>query len=749
MDSTETSSPKVEYKYDDRIVGWFLVAAVKWAVLAALATAATWWIFLHPDSFAKEYTFARIGAIHVNLAIYAFAANLLFAGVYFSTQRLCKRDMWSPGLSYLHFFGWQFVNIWGLATLFYGHAEYRMGQEFVLPLDIGICIAMLLFATNLIGTIAKRRNRHIYVSLWYYLASAIVVVPIQLLCNLAIPVRGYESISLLWGAQDGFAQAWGQQAMIFYLLVMPAMGMMYYFVPKGTGQPIRSYRLVIIQFWAMTFLGLLSASRVLHYTAAPEWVTSIGMLAGVILFLPSWVGVTNGLSMLRKASSKELAKSPILQLFLVAVGFYALLTIESAFSSIKSVSVLTVFTDWTLAHVYCVTFGWAGLIGFGAAYWIVPQISHRALWNKDLMRIQMWIIAVGTVLLVLPLYISGYLQGSMNRSVDSTGTLVYPEFIEIVQSVSILWWSAFVGAVLCTVGAKLASINVALTWLFQDRKYKAIKTLAPKPSADYEDPPGPKSVLEGQAVLAFGVKLDQWRHFAFHRKWERKTSVFVTLISAAVLTGVLLQFVPAFAFGNRLPLGATAQPYTPLELVGRSVFVREGCVQCHTQTVRPLVAEVDRYGDFSKPQDFYYDHPAQWGTRRVGPDLAREGGRQNGWWHWQHLEDPRLINPDSVMPSFSHLMDAELDVDSIRELLRAENALGVPYDESLLKDDELTVEDRLYGEVTELEAKIQSQAEAIAADIVKSGGPAAMLNSEATALIAYLQRLGAPPQASN
>lgn len=733
------------YRYDDRVVGWFLLATGFWGIIATLATAATWWIFLSPDQIAVEYTFPRIAPIHIYLAVFAFAANAMFAGIYYSTQRLCKREMWSRTLSYLHFFGWQFVNVWAVATLVNGFSERRSGHELVPLVDLGVAIAMAFFTLNLVMTVAQRRQRHIYVSLWYYLASAIAVLPIHVICNLAIPTDGYGSTSLFWGVQDGFIQAWGSQVLLFYLLVMPGMGIMYYFVPKSCEQPVANYRLVILQFWGMMTFGILSSSRLLHFTAIPEWIQSLGMLTGVLLFLPSWVGVTNGTGMLLQAS-KAAWRSPILQLFFAAICFFAIACLESALTSIQSLSTWTLFTDWHLAHIYCITFGWAGLLGMGAAFWIVPQIGHRSIWNKGLLRIQAWISIASVAILVLSVYVSGFLQGSMSLSLDSTGTLVYPEFIEVVQRATAFWWIAFAGAAATCLAAFLFAANTSLTWVLRNRRFQQRTTLAPRLQPDYEDEPPPASSLEGEAILNLGIQIDRWRQFTFHRKWERSVSTFVVLIVAAVLVGLLLEFTPAVAFGNRLPEGVTKQPYSPLQLAGREIFVREGCANCHTQTVRPLVAETSRYGDYSQPQDFHYDRPALWGNRRVGPDLAREGGKQNGWWHWQHLTDPRTLNPESVMPSFAHLAETELDLGWVRELLRRESASGVSYEKDLLSDQELSEEDRRMGERTALESSLLSEAEIIAADIVTSGGPPAQFDSEMTAIIAYLQRLGVSPQ---
>lgn len=744
-DQNSSSNEADVYRCDDRIVQCFLWATFIWGLVATTATAATLFILVRPELLVPEFAFGRIRPIHLTILVYAFAANGLFAAMYFSTQKLCKCSMWSGILSYLHFFGWQFVNVWALTTLLTDHSQHRNSAELVWQVDVGIAIVMALFAVNFLMTLCVRRQRHMYISIWFYMASVIAVLPIHILSNLVVPGEGYSSTSFYSGVQDGFVQSWGGQNLLYYMLVMPAMGVMYYFVPRISGRPVANYRLAIVQFWLMTLLGVFAGARLLHFTAAPEWLSSLGMLAGVLVFLPCWVGVTNGLAMLG-GPINGFRENPILRFFVIAILFFAFVSVEAGLSSIKSISVLTIFTDWTTAHTYAVAFGWAGFLSMGAAYWMMTQMSHRPLWQPALMKWHHWIATAGAFLLIASTYLSGFFQGSMNRSLDPTGILVYPEFIEILQRVEPLWHVAFVGACLSGFAMLMFGVNLGAIWLFRDRTQRKITALAPRLASDFECEPTPGSRLENAAILGLGVKLDVWSKLVWHRRLERSTFTFAILIVLVLAIGFVVEYVPILAFGRVLPDADQAVPYTPLELAGRAIYVREGCASCHTQTVRPLVPESKRYGDFSRAADFYFDRPTQWGTQRIGPDLAQEGGRRNGYWHWQHLFDPGTTSPGSIMPSFSHLHETEIDVEEIRQMLRDEAALGVPYDEQLLADDELTPEDRLFGDVTELESAIQDQAEVIAADIVIGGGPAARLNQEATALIAYLQRLGSLPE---
>lgn len=748
-----SSAESEEYHFDDKVTGFFILATAFWGLVAVVLTAATYLLLVRPDisQGAPEYAYGRIRPIFLNMATFAFAANGLFAAVYYSTQRLCKRRMWSSTLSYAHFWGWQFIGVWSLATMPLGHSQRRELAELVWPIDVAISAFWCLYTLNLLMTVFTRRTRHMYISLWFYLASALTVLPVFLLNNLVNPGQGYESTSLYRGVTDGFVQSWGSQNLQMYMLLIPFMGAMYYFVPKATGRPVANYRLVIVQFWMMTLLGVLAGSRLLHHTAIPEWVASVGMLAGLLMFMPSWVGVTNGLAMLRPAegASEPLKPGmvPVQRFFLAAVLFYAFVSIESAWTSIKSIGAVTIFTEWSDARAYAITLGWAGMLAFGCAYWIMPKVSCKQLWNHELANIHFWVAGVSTALFVVAAYVAGYLQGSMARAMDSTGTLVYPEYLQIVQRVKPLWWVGFLAACGQVVGIAMLAVNLVMTWFGGQRpKLEKAQVMAPRLGQDFAEEPQPPSALQGAAILELGLKLDVWTRLAWHRAWERSAATFTWAIVAVVALGIVVEFVPVSLFANRLPDGVQAIPYTPLELAGREIFVQEGCVSCHTQTVRPLVAETKRYGDYSRPADFQYDQPALWGTRRIGPDLAREGGKQNGYWHWQHLENPRTLNPESVMPSFKHLLSQDLDIASIRQLLRDSASRGVPYDEKLLAEDDLTVEDRLEGEVTLLEEVIQRQAEVVAADIVRAGGPAAKFDKQATALIAYLQRLGAPPE---
>ena len=721
-----------------------MAASLVWAIVFVAAIAFTTYILLQPNLMDPAHSFARLRPLSMHIGVFGFACNAFFAAVYFSTQRLCKRAMWSSFLGLFHFIGWQVVCVWMVVTLVMGHVQLRESAEFVWQLDVAILILWLAFKANFVLTLLTRCVRHLYISLWFYAAAIIGFLPVYVLGNLEWPGEGYTSFSLYSGVLDGFMQSWHGTNIRFFLIVMPALGAMYYFVPRISGRPVANYRLAVAQFWLMTVLGAFAGSKLLHYTPVPEWVTSLGMFAGVLMFMPSWVGVTNGFAML-KGPVKDLSDSPVLKFFFVGILFYAFASLEGALTSIKSVGGLTGFTDWTVAHDLAMLVGFAGFTGFGFIYWAWQKAFNVKLWSQGLVGLHFWSAVIGSILLVDGTYLSGYFQASMSHAMDSSGSLVYPEFIEIVATSKIFWWAKLAGASILVVSSAVMLLNLVMSVLAGEKTEPEVAEVVCKPSREYEDPTPPKSILEGEAILQLGIKIDQWSSLVWHRRWERSAPKFLMLIKLAILIGVVVEFVPMYLFANQLPASAVAVPYTPLELLGREILVSERCSSCHTQAARPLLAEGNRYGDYSLPEDFKFDRPTQWGSLRVGPDLAQEGGKRNSWWHWQHLEDPQLVTPGSVMPRFDFLLNEELDMEAIRQLLIEATENGMPFDTELLAEDELSEEDRAMGDVTALEAIVQKQAEEIAADIVKSGGPAAMFNKQGIAIVAYLQRLGTVP----
>jgi cytochrome c oxidase cbb3-type subunit I/II len=719
------------FSYDDQIVRMFATATILWGLVATLVGLAVAVILVIPwiTGGAPWLSFGRLRPLHTNAAIFAFAGNAIFAAIYYSTQRLCKARMWSDTLGRLHFWGWQAIIVAAAVTLPLGITQSKEYAELEWPIDIAIAIVwLLIFGGNFLMTLIHRRERHMYVALWFYIATIVTVAVLHVFNNLVLPTSWFHSYPIYAGVQDAFMQWWYGHNAVAFFLTTPFLGLMYYFLPKAAERPVFSYKLSIIHFWSLVFIYIWAGPHHLHYTSLPEWASTLGMLFSLMLWMPSWGGMINGLLTLRGAWHK-VAADPILKFFVVGVTFYGMSTFEGPMLSIKSVNALSHYTDWTIAHVHSGALGWNGFMTFGMLYWLLPRLFQTKLWSNRLMSLHFWTGTLGILLYIIPIYAAGLMQGLMWRAIDQeSGQLLYPDFIETTQSIVPLWWLRVLGGVLYVGGVVMLAINALMTWLARPAVYEEPIHHAPRLAKDYEETaPAAQSALASAPVLEFGKKLDVWAKMGWHRQWERLPVKFTVLTTIAVVVATLFEAIPTFLIRSNVPTIATVKPYTPLELAGRHLYVSEGCYNCHSQQIRPMVAETKRYGEYSKPGEFIYDRPFQWGSRRIGPDLAREGGRQSSFWHWTHLEDPELISPGSVMPSYEHLLDADLKFSAIPQLVRAANILGAPYSTEELES------------AAELARR---QAEVIAAEIVSQGGPAGVHEKQAMALIAYLQRVG-------
>ena len=731
------------FSYDDDICRKFAVATLFWALVATLAGLLVALLLVLPTMFTGVpwLSFGRLRPLHTNAAIFAFAGNGIFAAIYYSTQRLCKCRMWSDTLSRLHFWGWQAIIVAAAITLPLGITQSKEYAELEWPIDIAIAVVWLVFfGGNFFMTLVNRRERHMYVALWFYIATIVTVTVLHVFNNLVIPLGLWKSYSIYAGVQDAFMQWWYGHNAVAFFLTTPFLGMMYYFLPKAANRPVFSYKLSILHFWSLVFIYIWAGPHHLHYTALPEWATTIGMLFSVMLWMPSWGGMINGLLTLRGAWHK-VASDPVLKFFVVGVTFYGMATFEGPLLSVKSVNGLSHYTDWTIAHVHSGALGWNGMMTFGMLYWLAPRLFQTKLWSIKLASLHFWIGTLGILLYIVPIYIAGLTQGLMWRAMDETGQLVYPDFVETIAAVFPMWWLRVLGGLLFVGGIVLMAINYFMTWLSRPAVYEVPEYQAAPLSK--EEPPREKptpSKLEDAPVLGFARWIEGWQQMVWHRQWERLPMKFTLLTTAAVIIASLFEIIPTFLIRGNVPTIASVQPYTPLELAGRDIYVSEGCYNCHSQMIRAMVSETKRYGEYSKPGEFIYDHPFQWGSRRIGPDLARQGGKNSSLWHWLHLENPQSVNDDSVMPSYVHLLDTKIDFKKITDRVLAAHMLGAHYDEELTNAPEMA----------------QKQAERIAADIVSQGGPAKRgdvmtLESQAVALIAYLQRVGVdlfatPPQ---
>ncbi|HMP78417.1 MAG TPA: cytochrome-c oxidase, cbb3-type subunit I [Pirellulaceae bacterium] len=735
---SESSAHYETFSYDDQIVRMFSLAVLVWGIVAFIVGLLVALLLVVPSASLgiPYFSFGRLRPLHTNAAIFAFGGNAIFAAVYYSTQRLCKARMWSDWLSRLHFWGWQAIIVAAAVTLPLGITQSKEYAELEWPIDIAIAVVWVgFFGVNFFMTLANRRERHMYVALWFYIATIVTVAVLHVFNNLVIPVGWFKSYSIYAGVQDAFMQWWYGHNAVAFFLTTPFLGLMYYFLPKAAERPVFSYKLSIVHFWSLVFIYIWAGPHHLHYSPTPAWATSLGMLFSLMLWMPSWGGMINGLLTLRGVWHK-VATDPILKFFVVGITFYGWSTFEGPMLSIKSVNALTHFTDWTIAHVHAGALGWNGFMTFGMLYWLLPRIFQTKLWSTKLAEWHFWIATIGILLYIFPIYVAGLAQGLMWRAFDQEGKLVY-QFMEAITFVAPMWWLRVLGGTLYIVGAFLMAYNYLMTWRTRPAQYEVPVLRAPRLTRGYADEPTPAPRIDGVADVA--KKLDVWAQAAWHRRWERLPLRFTVWVIIAVVVASLFEIIPTFLIRSNIPTISTVKPYTPLELYGRDIYVSEGCYNCHSQMIRPLFAETDRYGEYSKPGEFIYDRPFQWGSRRIGPDLAREGPKQSPLWHLEHFRDPQRFSEGSVMPIYSHLEQTRIIYSDIPAKVKAAAALGAPY-----SPDELENAVELARE----------QARRIVQQIVEQNGPSRvpapgydsgyldLENARVIALIAYMQRLG-------
>ncbi len=688
------------FRYDDDIVRKFLWASLIWGLVgmlvgALIALQLAWW----PANMGSMLSFGRLRPLHTNAVIFAFAGNAFFCGMYYASQRLLKTRMYSDLLSRIHFWGWQAIIVSAALTLPLGITTSKEYAELEWPIDLAIAVVWVVMAVNYFLTILRRRERHLYVAIWFFIASIVTVAVLHIFNSLELPVSFLKSYSIYAGVQDALVQWWYGHNAVAFFLTTPFLGLMYYFMPKAAEGPIYSYRLSIIHFWSLVFLYIWAGPHHLLFTSLPDWAQTMGMLFSLMLIAPSWGGMINGLLTLRGGWHK-LRTDPILKFMVVAITFYGMSTFEGPMLSIKSLNKLAHYTDWIVAHVHGGALGWNGFLTFGMAYWLVPRLYNTKLHSVRLATAHFWLGLLGILVYMLSMYISGLTQGLMWLDFDKDGYLVYPNFIETVAVIIPFYWLRLIGGTMY-----IAGIIVMF--------YNLIKTIAPvKVPADTEAEAAP---YERKPILG-----------KFHYRLEGAPLRFTVLTVIAVAIGGLVEIVPMIAIESNVPSIASVKPYTPLELAGRDLYIREGCVSCHSQMVRPLRAEVERYGTYSKSGEFVYDHPFLWGSKRTGPDLHRIGGKYPNLWHLRHMEDPRSIVKESIMPPYPWLLKNQLDLGLIGDKVAAMSKLGVPYDQATIDN------------ATDL---ARAQAQSIADDLATSGVTDTG-DKEIVALIAYLQRLG-------
>jgi cytochrome c oxidase cbb3-type subunit I/II len=725
--SSETTLER--FSYDDATPRRFLMATILWGIVGMLAGLVVALQLASPIfNFGSEWlSFGRLRPVHTNAVIFAFAGNAFFTGCYYSIQRLLKARLWSDGLSSFHFWGWQAIIVSAAITLPLGITQSREYAELEWPIDIAIAVVWVAFAANVFGTIARRRERHLYVAIWFYIASIITVALLHIGNNLVVPAGLLKSYSVYAGVQDALMQWWYGHNAVAFFLTTPFLGLMYYFLPKAAERPVFSYRLSILHFWTLVFIYIWAGPHHLHYTALPEWASTLGMLFSLMLWMPSWGGMINGLLTLRGAWHK-VAQDSVLKFFVVAITFYGMATFEGPLLSIKSVNALSHYTDWGIAHVHGGALGWVGFMSFGMAYWLLPRLFQTSLWSPRLADVHFWAGTVGILLYIVAIYAAGLTQGLMWVALDEAGRLVYPDFVETVVRLKPMYWVRVVGGGLYLGGALLCGLNAWMTWRSAPAKYQEPIVTAPALAGEYREA-APESPLRkaGAPVLDLAYSLEAFARAAWHRTWERLPVTFTVATTIAVVVASAAELVPTFLLRSNVPTIASVQPYTPLELLGRDIYISEGCYTCHSQMVRPIRAETQRYGEYSKAGEFVYDHPFQWGSRRIGPDLHRVGGKYPHLWHVEHLRDPRAISPGSIMPAYAWLLEQPLDLTVVAPRVEAMVTLGVPY----------TDEERANAA-----ALAEAQARRIGDEVVAQGGPDGLQDKKVAALIAYLQRLG-------
>jgi cytochrome c oxidase cbb3-type subunit I/II len=709
-----------KFSYDNKIVKLFAYATVIWGITGMLVGLIIALQLAFPEFF-NDYlgfsflSFGRLRPLHTNAVIFAFVGNGIFTGYYYSLQRLLKTRMWSDKMSYLHFYGWQLIIVCAVATLPFGITTGKEYAELEWWIDILIAGIWVVWGWNMFATILVRRVKHLYVAIWFYIATFVTVALLHIFNSFELPVSFMKSYSWYAGVQDALVQWWYGHNAVAFFLTTPYLGLMYYFIPKAANRPVYSYRLSIIHFWALIFLYIWAGPHHLLYTSLPDWAQSLGVVFSIMLIAPSWGGMLNGLLTLRGAWDR-VRDDVMLKFMVVALTCYGMATFEGPLLSLKNVNVISHFTDWTIAHVHVGGLGWNGMFTFGLLYWLFPRIYRTKLYSTKLANQHFWIATLGIILYAIPMYIAGFMQGLMWQDFLPDGTLVNKEFLSTVDALKPYYMLRSLGGLLYLTGAILMFYNLIKT-------AKSGSLLANE---------------EDEAIVLRDKNVKSTNEY-WHRTIERKPIQFMVISIIVVAIGGLIEIIPTLIVKSNVPTISSVKPYTALELEGRDLYIREGCYNCHSQMVRPLRFETVRYGEYSKSGEFVYDHPFQWGSKRTGPDLAREGGLRSNFWHFQHMIRPKDLSPGSIMPAYTWMNEDDLNLDLTEKKINAMRTLGVPYPERYAA---ISVSD------------LKKQALVIATDIVsnipgqklsesqKQEKINSIVNKEIIAMIAYLQRLG-------
>lgn len=701
--------------YDDQGVRFFTLATLIWAgvgLLVGLVIALQ--LAFHQLNFNLPWiSYGRLRPLHTNAVIFAFAGNAIFAGIYYSMQRLLKTRAVDL-LTRIHFWGWQTIIVLAALTLPFGITTGKEYAELEWPIDILITLIWVVFGANMIVMVKKRREPHMYVAIWFYLATFITIAVLHVVNSIALPASLLKSYPVYAGVQDALVQWWYGHNAVAFFLTTPFLGLMYYFVPKVAKEPIYSYRLSLIHFWSLILIYIWAGPHHLLNTALPDWAQTVGMVFSVTLWIPSWGGMINGLFTVRQAWHR-VREEPVLRFFAAGLIAYGMSTFEGPLLSIKSVSALGHYTDWIVGHVHGGALGWNGFMAFGMVYFLVPKLWGVSIYKKEWISTHFWLATLGIVLYVVSMWVAGITQGMMWLAVDSaTGKLAYPDFVETVLRIVPLYYVRAFGGFLYLAGFIVMAVNV----------FQTIRSAHKVPADESARVPAifklEKSWFEGQRS---------------HRILEGLPTVMLILVFCGIMTGTIVELVPMITgagYSEEMSLASTGginrpRTYRALEVLGRDIYVREGCYTCHSQMIRQMPSDVIRYGKASTPEESMWDHPFQWGSKRTGPDLARVGKKYPDYWHYRHMLEPRDLVQQSIMPAYPWLFKNKLDLSGVSKKMATLKKVGVSY-----SDDE----------VRDAEDSARQDAAKIAEVLNEQGGIKGADKYEIVALIAYLQSLG-------
>lgn len=752
---------KTTIVFDDDIVRKFLIITIVWGIVGMLAgvLVASQLAFWKMNFNIPWTSFGRLRPLHTNAAIFAFVGNMMFAGIYYSTQRLCKTRLASDFLSRVHFWGWQFIIVCAAISLPLGLTRGKEYAELIWPINIMVAVIWVIFGINFFWTLAIRREKTLYVALWFYIATILVIGMLYIVNHLQIPTSLLHGYPIFGGVQDALVQWWYGHNAVAFFLTTPILGIMYYFMPKAAERPVYSYRLSIVHFWSLVFIYIWAGPHHLLNTALPSWLQSLGMIFSLMLWAPSWGGMLNGLLTLRGAWDK-LRTDPVIKFFVAGITFYGMATFEGPLLAIKSVNALSHYTDWTIGHVHSGTLGWNGFMAAGMIYWLVPRLWNTKLYSIKLADFHFWLGMIGILFYVASMWVSGITQGLMLNAVSADGVLKNPNFLDTVNSIRPMMHLRMLGGILYLVGFIILAYNVFKTVRTGKAVNGTIEVLEEEGHGEeagfgfwkiFLNPPVMYALMIIIFTMMFGVGPDTLKIFAlvmliftliagylhmelsgsswgdWYDRLLNHAMPFTVLTFLAAAIGGSIQIIPTLVMHNKSHIEGYRQiPYTPLELAGRDIYIREGCYNCHSQMVRPFVSELMRYGAYSKIGESIYDHPFQWGSKRTGPDLHRVGSKYPDSWHYKHMENPRSISVGSNMPNYGWLIRDQTDLRSLESKLKVMIKLGVPYP------------DRTMEQIT-AEALAQGQ---LISDRLKKEQIEVAPDREIVALIAYLQQLG-------